>query len=117
MFTKYDSKIRGANERERERENKPLRGFVKFFFSFVLFVTLFFTAHSSVYATSYYVDSVITDTNPASATPDFTTYNPTTFETTGGSNSVYKTIADVNLKSFGAGDNIYFEEVKHGENN
>jgi len=45
-----------------------------------------------------------------SATPDFTTYNPTTFETTGGSSSVYKTIADLNAKSFSAGDNIYFRK-------
>ena len=58
--------------------------------------------------TIYYVDSSITDTNPASATPDFTTYNPDTFATDTGSASVYKTIADVNLKSFVAGDSILF---------
>ena len=61
-------------------------------------------------ATTYYVDSSITDTNVGSATPDFTTYNPTTFATDTGSDSVYKTIADVNLKSFSAGDNIYFRK-------
>jgi len=52
MFTEYADKIRGANERERERESKPLRGFVKFFFSFIFFLTLFFTVNSSVHATS-----------------------------------------------------------------
>lgn len=57
-------------------------------------------------ATIYYVDANITDTYPASATPDFTTYNPVTFETTGGSASVYKTMADINAGSFSAGDQV-----------
>jgi hypothetical protein len=59
---------------------------------------------------TYYVDSAITDTYPASATPDFTTYNHVTFETTGGTDSVYKTIADVNAKmsTLASGDSVLF---------
>lgn len=34
----------------RERESKPLGGFVKFLFCFFFFVTFFFTVHSSIYA-------------------------------------------------------------------
>jgi len=56
----------------------------------------------------YYVDSSITDTNVASGTPDFTTYNPVTFATDTGTDSVYKTIADVKAATFVAGDNILF---------
>ena len=59
-------------------------------------------------ANTYYVDNTITDTNVASATPDFTSYDPTTFATTGGSASVYKTIADINAKAFSAGDIVLF---------
>ena len=58
----------------------------------------------------YYVDSSITDTYVASATPDFTTYNPVTFETTGGTDLVYKTIADVNACTFVPDDIIYFRK-------
>ena len=61
-------------------------------------------------ATVYYVDSAITDTNVGSATPDFTTYNPATFATTGGSASVYKTIADLNAKTFADNDQILFRK-------
>ena len=71
---------------------------------------LFFLLSTDTLATDYYVDPDITDTNVGSATPDFTTYNPTTFLTTGGSDSVYKTIADINACSFSAGDNIYFKK-------
>ena len=106
MFTKYATKSGGANE--RERESKRLRRFVKLFFSVFLFIAFFHFAHTSTFAATYYVDSSVTDTNVASATPDFTTYNSATFATTGGSSSVYKTIADLNAKSFSAGDNIYF---------
>ena len=67
---------------------------------------LFPVKEAEANGTTYYVDSSITDTNVGSATPDFTTYNPTTFETTGGSASVYKTIADINACSFSAGDSI-----------
>lgn len=56
-------KIRGANERERERESKPLRGFVKFIFSFIFALTLFFTVHSSVYASTTVSTSISTDGN------------------------------------------------------
>lgn len=56
----------------------------------------------------YYVDSSITDTNVASATPDFTTYNPVTYSTSTGTASVYKTIADLNACTFAAGDTILF---------
>jgi len=71
---------------------------------------LFFGLATQASATTYYVDSSITDTNVGSATPDFTTYNPTTFETTGGSASVYKTIADVAAKTFTAGDSVLFRK-------
>jgi len=62
------------------------------------------------FSTTYYVDSAITDTYVASATPDFTTYNHLTFETTGGTDSVYKTIADVNAKmsTLAGGDFVLF---------
>jgi parallel beta-helix repeat protein len=60
--------------------------------------------------TIYYVDSSITDTHVASATPDFTTYNPVTFETDTGTASVYKTIADINVCTFSAGDSILFRK-------
>ena len=77
----------------------------------LLLIILFFISFPYLgWATNYYIDSAITDTYPASATPDFTTYNPVTFETTGGSASVYKTIADVNLKAFAAGDFVYFRK-------
>ncbi|MCX6732335.1 MAG: Ig-like domain-containing protein [Candidatus Roizmanbacteria bacterium] len=71
MFTKYATKIGGANE--REGESKPLRGFVKFFFSFFLFATLFFTVRSSVYAAIYcndasYLNNCYVDGNAGSDT-------------------------------------------------
>lgn len=61
-------------------------------------------------AVIYYVDSAVTDTNVASATCDFTTYNPATFATDTGSDCVYKTIADVNAKSPAAGDSVLFRK-------
>lgn len=76
-----------------------------------LVIGLIFSFHpKSAFAATYYVDPSITDTNPASATPDFTAYDHTTFATTGGTDSVYKTIADVNLKSFSAGDFVLFKK-------
>jgi len=60
--------------------------------------------------TIYYVDSNVSDTYPYSATPDFTTYNHLTFETIGGSDLVYKTIADINVCSFNPGDQILFRK-------
>ena len=59
-------------------------------------------------ATTYYVDNSITDTNASSAIPDCVNYDPVTFTCGGGTASVYKTIADVNLKSFSPGDLILF---------
>jgi len=59
-------------------------------------------------ATDYYVDSSVTDTNYQSATPDFTTYDHLTFATTGGTDSVFATVADVNAVALAAGDNVYF---------
>lgn len=61
-------------------------------------------------ATIYYVDSSITDTNVGSATPDFTTYNPTTFSTSTGTASVYKSVDDINLKVFAGGDQLLFRK-------
>jgi hypothetical protein len=58
----------------------------------------------------YYVDNLVADTHVASATPDFTTYNPVTF-TTGvdGTASVFKTIADINaFAALAAGDSVLF---------
>jgi len=58
----------------------------------------------------YYVDSSITDTYVGSATPDFTTYNPVTFSTSTGTDFVFKTIADVNARTFVPDDIIYFRK-------
>jgi hypothetical protein len=61
--------------------------------------------------TSIYVDSSITDTNVGSATPDFYLYNPTTFSTTTGTSTVYKTLADINaIGTLAAGDSIYLRK-------
>jgi parallel beta-helix repeat protein len=46
--------------------------------------------------TTYYVDTTCTDTNPASATVDGTAYDPATPACTGGSDSYYVTMADIN---------------------
>ena len=62
------------------------------------------------FGATYYVDSAVTDTHVASATPDFTTYDHTAFTETGGTDSVYKTIADLNLKAFAAGDFVLFRK-------
>jgi parallel beta-helix repeat protein len=62
------------------------------------------------WATSYYVDNLVADTNVASATPDFITYNPVTFSTIGGTASVYKTVADINACTFTNSDNILFRK-------
>jgi hypothetical protein len=61
-------------------------------------------------AATYYVDSSVTDTNLASATADFTTYNPTTFATSTGSDSVYNSVLDISAGSFSPGDNILFRK-------
>lgn len=71
---------------------------------------------SGAFATVYYVDNTVADTNIASATPDFTEYNPITFETTGGSASVFKTIADINaFAALAAGDSVLFRKGQSWE--
>jgi LysM repeat protein len=81
-----------------------------FIFAFIS-LSFLLVVHASAYAaTTYYVDPDITDVHVASNVPDYTTYDHTTFAVTGGSDSVYKTIADVNLKSFSAGDSILFKK-------
>jgi LysM repeat protein len=110
-----------ANSRERERErervkgdqkleNKNLLNFGQKIFFMCLLVFIFgFSFSGKASAATYYVDSSITDTNVASATPDFTTYDPITFSITGGSASVYKTIKDINAKVLAAGDVVRFK--------
>ena len=63
-------------------------------------------------ATIYYVDSSCTDTNPASATVDGTGYDPSTPACTGGSDSYFVTIADVNAAAAttAPGDTISFRK-------
>jgi hypothetical protein len=97
-------------KRQRQTSKKALAILTILFLILQFFAGLefLFPKQAKAAGTIYYVDSSITDTNTASATPDFTTYNPTTFATDTGSASVYKTIADVNLKSFSAGDSILF---------
>jgi len=56
----------------------------------------------------YYVDSTIPDIHVASATPDCSNYNPTTFHCSGGSAVVYATIADINTIKFAPGSQILF---------
>jgi parallel beta-helix repeat protein len=57
---------------------------------------------------TYYVDNTIPDINAASATPDCTTYNPTTFVCGTGSAIAYATVADINSRAFYPGDTILF---------
>src|SRR4030043_693444 len=75
---------------------------------FIVFSIAFFYCRG-VNGATYFVDSSVTDTNVASATPDFTTYNHATFETTGGMDSVFKTIADINaFAALQPGDSVLF---------
>lgn len=60
----------------------------------------------------YYVDNTIHDINVASATPDCTTYNPTTFVCGTGSAIAFATIADIDSKAFNPGDTILFRRGK-----
>lgn len=71
------------------------------------YLFLFPAKEAKAIGTNYYVDNTITDVYVASATCDYTTYNPATFSTSTGSSCVYKTLADINAKSF-AGDDIIF---------
>ena len=56
----------------------------------------------------YYVDNTIADINVASATPDCTTYNPTTYVCGTGSAIAFATVADISSKAFNPGDTILF---------
>ena len=57
------------------------------------------------------MDSSITDINIGSATPDYTTYNHSTYSTTGGTDSVYKTVADINaFVAIQPGDLVLFRK-------
>jgi len=99
----------------QNQSQKSARIFSKFFcflFAFaVLGGGLVLLNPQEASAATYYVDSSVTDTNPASTIPDFTTYNSTTFATTGGSDSVFKTIADINaFSALQPGDNVYFRK-------
>lgn len=60
-------------------------------------------------AADYYCDSDLTDTNPASATPDCTTYNPdgAAGNCTGGTDDAFATIADIDAINLGGGDSVY----------
>ena len=61
--------------------------------------------------TTYYVDNTITDTNVASATPDCTNYNLTTYTCSGGSASAFATIADINaFSALAPGDSVLFRK-------
>jgi hypothetical protein len=96
IFTKDKSLFDGASywlAGVSAGKNKFSKNLPLIFFG--VFLALIFFVHGASAAT-YYVDNSIVDTNIANATPDFTTYNHTTFETTGGSDSVFKTIADIN---------------------
>jgi hypothetical protein len=61
---------------------------------------------------TYYVDTTCTDTNPASGTVDGTAYDPATPACTGGSDSYYVTIADINAAAatLAPGDTISFRK-------
>jgi len=74
------------------------------------FFVLFANKEAIAAGTIYYVDSSITDTNVASATPDCTNYDPAAFTCGGGSASAYKTMADVNAKTFSSDDQILFRK-------
>lgn len=77
---------------------------------FLLVLFLIVSLSSWSYATTYYVDNTITDTHVASATPDCSNYDPSTFACSGGFASAYATVADINAGSFSAGDQILFRK-------
>lgn len=93
---------------ERESKSPQLNFVLKALLSFLIFISFFFLAHSSVHAATYYVDTTVTDTHVASGTPDFTTYDHTAFTTGSGTDSVYKTVADINAGAFSPDDQILF---------
>lgn len=59
-------------------------------------------------AATYYLDSSVPDGHVSSGTPDFTTYNPATFDVVSGSSPVYRTLAELAAKTLVAGDLVYF---------
>ena len=65
---------------------------------------------SAAFCATYYVDISVTDTNVASPTPDFSTYNHETFNTGTGSSLVFKNVADLNACTFIGGDRILFRK-------
>lgn len=70
---------------------------------------------SSAWGATYYIDNTLTDTNVASATPDCTTYNPTTYECGTGAASAFARLADT--KTFSAGDYVLLRKgLTYAEN-
>ena len=72
---------------------------IKRFLCILYIILILLVLASSAFGTVYirYVDSAIPDNNPASATPDCTNYNTSTFACSGGSESVYVSARDVAL--------------------
>ena len=102
-----------STQNKSQKTTRTLSKLLRFFFVFVIVLGggMFLLNPQEASAANYYVDSSITDTNPASATPDFTTYDSTTFATTGGSDSVFKTIADINaFSALQPGDSVLFRK-------
>lgn len=81
---------------------------------FILFIVFVYQFQTSIaQATTYYVDSTITNTNSSSITPDCTTYNPATFTCSGGTDKAFATLADVNAFSSTTllvGDSVLFRK-------
>lgn len=78
-----------------------------------LFCVVFFCFAFAIKAEAaiYYVDNLVADTNVGSATPDFTAYNHATFQTTGGADSVFATVADINaFTGLQPGDQVLFRK-------
>lgn len=94
----------------KENKSLHLNFMLKKLFLPLLIYSFLVLAPITVYATTYYVDSDITDTNVGSAMPDFTTYDHTNFTTGSGTDSVYKTVADINAGSFSSDDQILFRK-------
>ena len=75
-------------------------------------ILLFLLMPVWAFGTTYYVDNTCTDTNVASATVDGTAYDPATPACTGGSDSYFVTIADLNAAAAttAPGDSILFRK-------
>jgi hypothetical protein len=66
-------------------------------------------APTTSHAATYYVDNTVTDTNTASAIPDCTNYNVSSYSCGSGSDSTFATIADINtFSSLQPGDSVLF---------